>query len=213
MLTLHSAHRITPRLAKFLKSLSDFVPGREKQVGRKLSRTRVAIIDNGILSITPRSYDKVGGIRGRKNKDKVEDAASIKSSDAKGNSSISSVKDKGTAGLEDDQKDENVGRESLWSRIKAGRSFVDDGSKVCPWLFASDSHGTQMANLICAMDPFCELYVARVAEGKYGITPDRTARVSDKVWQLWSCHPHFPTQTDNEAVLTPIPALGYRMGS
>ncbi|PTB38219.1 hypothetical protein M441DRAFT_71677 [Trichoderma asperellum CBS 433.97] len=90
-------------------------------------------------------------MRARQNKDGVEDNASIRSPG------------------------------SLWSSIKAGRSFVDDGSKVYPWLFASDPHGTQMANL-CAMDPFCELYVARVAEGKYGITPDRAARAIE--WAL-----------------------------
>lgn len=85
---------------------------------------------------------------------------------------------KSTEALGEDQKYEVSERKSLWSSIKAGRSFVDDESEVSPWLFASDSHGTRMANLICAMDPFCELYVARVAEGKYGITPDREARAS-----------------------------------
>ncbi|XXH00917.1 hypothetical protein Hte_007268 [Hypoxylon texense] len=32
-----------------------------------------------------------------------------------------------------------------------------------------------MANLICAIDPFCEIYVARVAEDSFGITPERVA--------------------------------------
>ncbi|KAM3440685.1 hypothetical protein NHJ13734_003214 [Beauveria thailandica] len=65
----------------------------------------------------------------------------------------------------------------LWSRIKAGRSFVDSSSKFCPWQFPSDPHGTQMANLICALDPTCEIYVARVAEDAFGINPDIVTKV------------------------------------
>ncbi|KAL6862075.1 hypothetical protein J3F83DRAFT_221923 [Trichoderma novae-zelandiae] len=173
------AHRVTPRLAKFLKSLGDYVPEREERTGQKLRQTRVAIIDNGILSITPRPYDRAG----RQNRDTIEDGASIKTPGTKGSFDFSGSREKGTATvLDDDQKHETSRRKSLWSSIKAGRSFVDDGSKIYPWMLASDSHGTQMANLICAMDPFCELYVARVAEGKYGITPERTTRAIE--WAL-----------------------------
>lgn len=32
------------------------------------------------------------------------------------------------------------GHETLWSRIKEGKSFVDDDYRVSPWLFASDPH-------------------------------------------------------------------------
>ncbi|KAH8686310.1 peptidase S8/S53 domain-containing protein, partial [Ilyonectria robusta] len=60
----------------------------------------------------------------------------------------------------------------LWPRIEDGHSFVDDASRLGSWLFASDPHGTQMANLICAIDPHCELYVAKVVEGRQGILPD-----------------------------------------
>ncbi|KAK8146546.1 hypothetical protein G3M48_002972 [Beauveria asiatica] len=66
----------------------------------------------------------------------------------------------------------------LWSRFKAERSFVDRNSKFCPWQFPSDPHGTQMANLICALDPTCEIYVARVAEDAFGIKPDNVTKVS-----------------------------------
>ncbi|KAF2870617.1 hypothetical protein BDV95DRAFT_574246 [Massariosphaeria phaeospora] len=50
-------------------------------------------------------------------------------------------------------------------RIVAGRSFVydRDGEEV-PWYLASDPHGTQMTRLICAINPCCEVYVARVGE-------------------------------------------------
>jgi hypothetical protein len=75
------------------------------------------------------------------------------------------------------RRDRSKGYRTLWSRIKQGRSFVDDDFQLSPWLFASDPHGTQMANLICAIDPACELHVAKVTDGRNGITPHRVARV------------------------------------
>jgi len=60
-----------------------------------------------------------------------------------------------------------LGNRSVSSRIREGCSFVDDYFKISLWVFASNPHGTQMANLICAIDPLCELYVAKVADGRY----------------------------------------------
>ena len=69
--------------------------------------------------------------------------------------------------------------ETLWSRVKEGRSFVDDDFRISPWLFASDPHGTQIANLICALDPTCQLFVAKATEGnKYGTSAERVVSVS-----------------------------------
>jgi hypothetical protein len=70
---------------------------------------------------------------------------------------------------------------TLWSWIKGGKSFVDDDSQGSSWLFASDPHGTQMANLICALDPGCELYIAKVADDRFGITPERVSKVSSEI--------------------------------
>ncbi|KAF7557998.1 hypothetical protein G7Z17_g284 [Cylindrodendrum hubeiense] len=76
----------------------------------------------------------------------------------------------------DDQfSDAAKNHKGLWPRIKEGHSFVDNASRLPSWLFASDPHGTQMANLICAIDPHCELYVAKIVEGRQGITPDNVA--------------------------------------
>ncbi|KAL7956656.1 peptidase S8/S53 domain-containing protein [Trichoderma compactum] len=91
-------------------------------------RTRVAILDSGILTIPP--------------------------SQAK--------------------RDESNG---LWPRIAEGESFIDDDTRLPPWQFASDPHGTQIANVISAIDPHCEIYVAKVAEGRHGIKPDNVADV------------------------------------
>jgi len=75
-------------------------------------------------------------------------------------------------------RDRTKGHGTLWSRIKEGKSFVDDDYRVSPWLFASDPHGTQMANLICSLDPACELYVAKVTDGNnFGISPERVISV------------------------------------
>jgi hypothetical protein len=176
-----SAQRVAPRLARFLRSLEYFIPEREAQVDRKLKRTKVAIIDNGILSITPRAQDnKLTDAGKRNNEGNAEGPLSTPSSPAMARNAgfPDGKKNTASAGFGEGPHPDPSGRNrSLWSRIVEGRSFVDDGSKVSPWLFASDPHGTQMANLICAMDPFCELYVARVAEGTYGITPTRVARV------------------------------------
>lgn len=76
------------------------------------------------------------------------------------------------------RRDKARGQRTLWSRIKLGRSFVDDDHQLSPWLFASDPHGTQLANIICAIDPACELYVAKVTDGRDGIRPHRVARAS-----------------------------------
>ena len=69
--------------------------------------------------------------------------------------------------------------EDAKSRIRAGNSFVhEEGGKMSPWYLQSQSHGTQMANLICAIDPFCELYVAKVGDERSDISPLRVAEVS-----------------------------------
>ena len=91
---------------------------------------RVALIDNGVLNISPHDAKELNDPRG------------------------------------------------LWRRIKEGRTFVVPDCKASPWLFASDPHGTQMANLICAIDPNCELYVAKVGEGQYGIFASRVCKVN-----------------------------------
>lgn len=82
---------------------------------------------------------------------------------------------------------ETENHKTLWSRIKGGKSFVEDSNRVSPWLFASNPHGTQMANLICAVDPLCDLYVAKVTEGRAGIMPARVTRVCSISFQFkWS---------------------------
>ncbi|KAK0654007.1 peptidase S8/S53, subtilisin/kexin/sedolisin [Cercophora samala] len=156
------AEKAFPTLSKFIREyqkLADMVP---RPPGFK--PTKVAIIDNGIMSMSPATHD---------------DAKAMESDSENGNNNEERppIGDSSQGSLSDqERRDKARGQRTLWSRIKLGRSFVDDDHQLSPWLFASDPHGTQMANLICAIDPACELYVAKVTDGRDGITPHRVAR-------------------------------------
>jgi hypothetical protein len=56
-----------------------------------------------------------------------------------------------------------------------GASFVCDES---PWWLVQELHGTQMAHIIHALDPFCELKIEKICEMKRDFTAERVARVS-----------------------------------
>ena len=70
---------------------------------------------------------------------------------------------------------------SLSRRIVDGISFVEDWEgRESPWWLASDPHGTQMASFIHQLDPFCDLYIAKVCDESTGIDPDLVAQVSSR---------------------------------
>ncbi|KAJ0119897.1 Peptidase S8/S53 [Diaporthe amygdali] len=237
--------RAFPRISGFVRNYRNYVssiphvdsrdpdpdPGaggsKTYQKKRKFRPTKVAIIDNGILSISPVSIETSLGSsavkRLGKNKTSTKGAtapslslrtdtvapslyqkneviatptsppngavnggggsmhkAGMMSSGKTGARNTVAAAHRGT---EDEDCRATKGRipmerhGTLWSRIKEGKSFVDDDSRVSPWLFASDAHGTQMANLICSIDPACELYVAKVTDGNnFGISPERVIR-------------------------------------
>ncbi|KAL7961290.1 hypothetical protein V8C34DRAFT_274322 [Trichoderma compactum] len=147
------SERAIPKLSRFIKSYHDYVQRLALEDKREFRPIRVAVIDNGILSISP------------------EEGGDIDSMNPRYSTDIKEIN-----GHYGRFFDGQTRRKTLWSRIKAGRSFVDDNVRVSPWLFASDPHGTQMANLICAVDPWCDLYVAKVTEGRSGIKPARVER-------------------------------------
>ncbi|KAI0390286.1 hypothetical protein F5Y17DRAFT_445448 [Xylariaceae sp. FL0594] len=70
---------------------------------------------------------------------------------------------------------EREGKNSLRARIADGSTFMHHADRMPPWQFASDPHGTQIANVICAIDPHCEIYIAKVTENRRGILPDNVA--------------------------------------
>ncbi len=60
-----------------------------------------------------------------------------------------------------------------------GASFVSDGENESPWWFARELHGTHMAHIIHAIDPYCVLRIASVGDARKDILAERVARVSD----------------------------------
>jgi hypothetical protein len=62
--------------------------------------------------------------------------------------------------------------------VTVGCSFVYKDSNTLPWHYSEDAHGTQMAHLIRALDPRCDLIVARVGGRRNPITAKNLAAVS-----------------------------------
>ncbi|KAF4452933.1 Peptidase S8/S53, subtilisin/kexin/sedolisin [Fusarium austroafricanum] len=162
------ASRLSSPLADWLTKLAEFIKQRNSRPGKiRHKPTKVAILDNGVLSISPISKQVDAELPVTISEERTgSEAISGNVLNAKPTDTNSSP----------EQRKESVGNNSLWSRIKAGRSFVDGNLNFSPWQFPSDPHGTQMANLICAIDPSCEIYVARVAEDAFGINAKNVAK-------------------------------------
>ncbi|KKO96663.1 hypothetical protein THAR02_11234 [Trichoderma harzianum] len=74
----------------------------------------------------------------------------------------------------------NVASSDLAQRIVEGISLVSRDNEEQPWWHATEPHGTQMATLICSINPFCDLYVVKVAESNAsGITGHNVAKAVD----------------------------------
>ncbi|KAL7950024.1 hypothetical protein V8C42DRAFT_309254 [Trichoderma barbatum] len=66
---------------------------------------------------------------------------------------------------------------TLAHRIVEGISLVSRDDEEHTWWHATEPHGTQMAALICTLNPFCDLFVVKVAESNAsGITGHNVAR-------------------------------------
>lgn len=185
-ISFNRAERAVPKLSRLIKKYRTRVDNRLQTPLKNIMPrpTKVAIIDNGILSISPRAEKSWGQQMARKRQEDTERASLV--------SDTHTIQREGY-GLDDGKSEPLNSRttksyKTLWSRIEDGRSFVDDYFRVSPWLFASDPHGTQMADLICAIDPRCQLNVAKVTDGTDGITPKRVFRVRNESFgQKYSC--------------------------
>lgn len=73
--------------------------------------------------------------------------------------------------------------------------FHPDGSES-PWWHADDPHGTQMANLIAAIDPRCALYIARVCSHVEAndIRIEQVIKVTKALLFPWSTRSYLPRQ-------------------
>ena len=68
---------------------------------------------------------------------------------------------------------------TLSKAVKAGVCLDEDFlGHQDPWWLASHPHGTQMANFIHQLDPFCHLYIAKVCDETTRVNPDKVADVS-----------------------------------
>ncbi|KAI0465847.1 hypothetical protein F4859DRAFT_499445 [Xylaria cf. heliscus] len=182
------AKRVAPKLSRFIGKYRWYAFERARK-GKLFRPTKVAIIDNGILSI-PKWNGKLPEEGDHPlAQEKTSSAARVEITTTKANEKgdgpgFQDTTNNGyhaetaTKKYEAEERDRAyfLANKSVSSRVKGGRSFVDESYKQSPWHLASNPHGTQMANLICAIDPLCELYVAKVHDGQYGMTPGRVAR-------------------------------------
>ncbi|KAK1254166.1 hypothetical protein MKX08_008161 [Trichoderma sp. CBMAI-0020] len=161
--------RAVPKLSKFIRSYSQYVAE-----GVEFRATKVALIDNGILSVSAKT---VGPWDYSSDEWHFDDSSynAVRPTENTNQEDQDIEDDNSSSSMSQRQKRLSESK-ILWSRIKDGCSFVDDNSRLSSWLFASHPHGTQMANLICAIDPLYDLYVAKVTEGRYGISPGRVTK-------------------------------------
>jgi hypothetical protein len=126
-------------------------------------KTKVAIIDSGVVIAGGRARARRGGPEG---KHESESELGLNSSSEV--ISIPLVKEKGKRYTND-----------LARHVVDGTSLVDTGDdEEQVWWHASEPHGTQMARLICSMDSRCELYAIKVAETRSsGISANVVAEV------------------------------------
>lgn len=116
---------------------------------RETKRTKVALIDSGVVVVGgPRDDNHHEGKREKEGKGREK----VKARNASGS--------------------------VLAQRIVEGISLVSRDNEEQPWWHATEPHGTQMATLICSINPFCDLYVVKVAESNAsGITGPNVAKV------------------------------------
>ena len=90
---------------------------------------------------------------------------------------------KDTASLESERTladNEGWWTNDLAKQVVDGKSFVNTGNdEEQVWWHSSEPHGTQMARLICSIDPRCAVYVAKVAETRSsGVSANVVAEAS-----------------------------------
>ncbi|KAK4071082.1 uncharacterized protein Triagg1_6449 [Trichoderma aggressivum f. europaeum] len=145
--------KLAPEFSKFTNKYWDLVQNARSEP-RGYRPIRIAIIDTGMLEIRPDTDNRGVAATDRQQLDT----------------------------LRTDEQQEHLSRrpidETLRSRIKAGRSFVDDDDASSQQFLASDAHGTRMAKIIGSIDPCCDLYIARVASRRSGITYESVAKAS-----------------------------------
>jgi hypothetical protein len=126
---------------------------RAEFANRHVRRVKVALIDTGVIAVD---------LNARASKVNMAREASLEVGSSSGDS-----------GSEGD----------ISPAVGTGESFIDnDDLGTPPWHYSEDEHGTQMAHLIRALDPRCELVVARVGDRHCEITSANLAAVSTPIY-------------------------------
>lgn len=153
-----SSDLVGSHLARFIQNFSQY---HYENIGTK--KTKIALIDSGVVVVGGshgENYERKEGKREKKVKEEKEGREEKKVVE---------------------EREENEGSASgsvLAQRIVEGISLVSRDNEEQPWWHATEPHGTQMATLICSINPFCELYVVKVAESNAsGITGHNVAKV------------------------------------
>ncbi|KAM3474432.1 hypothetical protein MY8738_007881 [Beauveria namnaoensis] len=154
-------HQLSPRLAQFIANYRQRASNIHDD-RKRFRPAKVAIIDNGILSMDPPSAPPVASPT------RPEAPADVHDRGGKYNNNNKSSK-------QHLQSQGFLMADNLWARICDGKSFVYERDSLSPWYLASNPHGTQMANLVCAIDPLCQLFIAKIADSHYGYSAARAA--------------------------------------
>lgn len=109
-----------------------------------------------------------------KNTEYAEKFQSLQASDSNRNESLKLIK----VAIIDNGTDKF--RFRIRNAIERGVSYVkadvESADRILPWWMVSDPHGTQMASLIVAANPWCRLFIARVGKGRRDILPEDAAQ-------------------------------------
>ncbi|KAK4099055.1 hypothetical protein N658DRAFT_509100 [Parathielavia hyrcaniae] len=138
----------------------------------KIPRTRVALIDSGVVVVSAKRGKKGVTITKFHESDGGSIAGSPITERSQASLQASNTPSKMTSGLDAEQgQQKSLDDDNGWwthdlaMHIEDGESFVTTGdNEEQVWWHASEPHGTQMARLICSIDPSCRLLIAKVAE-------------------------------------------------
>ncbi|KAF4545351.1 uncharacterized protein LTHEOB_5184 [Lasiodiplodia theobromae] len=137
---------VGPKLASFIGKYHAATRNRTSY-----TRTKVALIDSGVVLVSGKAKTKIQAQTAERKRETTQGKESM-IEEVGGDETEAIIKSHSSAN-------------DLASRVVDGKSFVntgDDEEQV--WWHASEPHGTQMARLICSIDPCCKLHVVKVTE-------------------------------------------------
>ncbi|KAL6696676.1 hypothetical protein J3F84DRAFT_407452 [Trichoderma pleuroticola] len=152
---------VGPNLAAFINKYQLTIRSKKDS-----HRTKVALIDSGIVVVGGKRAMRFGAYD-------MENELKLGENIERPGQELIPNGDNNSQPIDSQSEEtEKWWNQDLSRQVVEGESFVntgDDEEQV--WWHASEPHGTQMARLICSVDPCCELYVAKVAETRSSGVP------------------------------------------